>query len=194
MTDTDIDNYTVDNILAIFNISDPTPFNVQDVANTLIAKMTTEGKTDLVTFFTEARDKVLDYLTALAAENLEVTNESHESLNKVWTDAALKSKPDDPLVNANRYFGGSSRLPAEEIANPLGNAIKGPPIIAKHIINIDSQYRTTILRTTCTELLFLLLRSHHCILYIPMLLSFNYFWRSKWQQQKNGCRTRDVYV
>ena len=145
MTDTDIDNYTVDNILAIFNISDPTPFNVQDVANTLIAKMTTEGKTDLVTFFTEARDKVLDYLTALAAENLEVTNESHESLNKVWTDAALKSKPDDPLVNANRYFGGSSRLPAEEIANPLGNAIKGPPIIAKHIINIDSQYRTTIL-------------------------------------------------
>ena len=145
MTDTDIDNYTVDNILAIFNISDPTPFNVQDVANTLIAKMTTEGKTDLVTFFTEARDKVLDYLTALAAENLEVTNESHESLNKVWTDAALKSKPDDPLVNVNRYFGGSSRLPAEEIANPLGNAIKGPPIIAKHIINIDSQYRTTIL-------------------------------------------------
>ena len=89
MTETDIDNYTVDNILAIFNISDPTPFNVQDVANTLIAKMTTEGKTDLVTFFTEARDKVLDYLTALAAENLEVTNESHESLNKVWTDAAL---------------------------------------------------------------------------------------------------------
>ena len=57
--DTSIDNYSVDDILRIFNLTDPTPFNVQDVANSLIAKMTTEGKPDLVVFFTLARDKVL---------------------------------------------------------------------------------------------------------------------------------------
>lgn len=145
MANTNIDNYSVDDILTIFNISDPTPFNVKDVANTLIAKMTTEGKTDLVIFFTQARDKVLNYLNTIVEENLEVTNESYDSLNELWTASALNSKPDDPSVNANRYFGDSSQLPAEKTVNPLGNTLDSPPIIARHIINIDSQYRTNIL-------------------------------------------------
>ena len=41
MTDTNIDNYTVDDILSILNLTEPTPFNVKDKANDLIAKMKT---------------------------------------------------------------------------------------------------------------------------------------------------------
>jgi hypothetical protein len=71
MTDIDITHYTVEDILLIFNIVDPTVFNVTDVANTLIAKMKTEGKPEMMDFFAEARDKVLDYLQNLGKEPVE---------------------------------------------------------------------------------------------------------------------------
>ena len=50
MTDINIDNYTVDEILSILNLTEPTPFNVKDMANSLIAKLKTEGKKDLENF------------------------------------------------------------------------------------------------------------------------------------------------
>ena len=80
MADTNIDNYTVENLLSIFNLTDPTPFSVQDVANSLIAKMTTEGNPDLVVFFTQARDKVLADIQKKGSENLDKEHEVDESL------------------------------------------------------------------------------------------------------------------
>jgi hypothetical protein len=77
MAEMDISKYTVDDILSIFNIIDPTTFNVTDVANTLIAKMKIEGRSDLVTFFGAARDKVLNYLQALNSAPIE--NEARPS-------------------------------------------------------------------------------------------------------------------
>jgi hypothetical protein len=142
MADINIDNYTIDDILAIFNLTDPTPFTVQDVANSLIAKMTTEGRPDLVTFFTLARDKVLDDIRQNSVENLEVMNEKTEGLGKIWTDTSFESKTDNPI----RYFSDGAHVTAEQKLNPLGiNAANQQPIIATHIISIDSQYRSTIL-------------------------------------------------
>ena len=135
-SDTNIDNYSVDDILSIFNLTEPTLFNVQDVANSLIAKMTTEGKPNLVTFFTQARDKVMDDIKKKDA--LEVGEEA-ESLNKIWTDA-ITSNADNPT----NYFN-NSHFPAEQKLNHLGNAAVEVPVIARHIINIDSQYRSNIL-------------------------------------------------
>ena len=45
-----IDNYTIDDILSIFNIVDPTVFNVTDVANALVAKMKAEKRPVLMDF------------------------------------------------------------------------------------------------------------------------------------------------
>ena len=135
-SDTNIDNYSVDDILSIFNLTEPTLFNVQDVENSLIAKMTTEGKPNLVTFFTQARDKVMDDIKKKDA--LEVGDDA-ESLNKIWTDA-ITSNADNPT----NYFN-NSHFPAEQKLNHLGNAAVEVPVIARHIINIDSQYRSNIL-------------------------------------------------
>ena len=67
--DLDLSKYTVEDILSIFNIVEPNVFNVTDVANSLIAKMTTGNNPAMVDFFTEARDKVLDYLKNLDKDN-----------------------------------------------------------------------------------------------------------------------------
>jgi len=142
MTDTNIDNYSVENILSIFNLTDPTPFNVRDVANNLIAKMTTEGKPELVIFFTQARDKVLADIEKKGSENLEVENEPIESLEKLWVEGSFE----DNAENHTRYFINNAHFPVDKKMPPLVNsAINKIPIIATHIISVDSQYRSTIL-------------------------------------------------
>lgn len=140
MTNTNIDNYTIDNILQIFNITDPTFFNVKDTANSLIAKMKTEGKTDLENFFTQARDKVLDYLNSTRMDKQVIINDLTEGLDEIWKEGELK----DEGVNPINYFSDASRMIAQnqELSKTSSNV---PPILSRHIIVIDSQYRTNIL-------------------------------------------------
>ena len=58
--DTDIDNYSVNDILTIFNLLDePSLFHIKDVANNLIARMKSEGKMDMAVFFEKAKQKVI---------------------------------------------------------------------------------------------------------------------------------------
>ena len=70
--DTNIDNYSVDDILTIFNLYDPTLFQIKDVANNLIARMRSEGKLEMAIFFEKAKQKLLE----AATEDDESDNES----------------------------------------------------------------------------------------------------------------------
>jgi len=139
-TDTNIDNYSVDDILAIFNLTEPTPFNVKDRANSLIAKMKTDGRTNLETFFTQARDKAITYLTSDTVENLEVDNEATEGLDKIWADGSINDNAGKPT----RYFTDGSHMVIEnqQVTDAVNNI---PPIISTSLIVVDSQYRTSIL-------------------------------------------------
>jgi hypothetical protein len=141
MTDTNIDNYSVDDILSIFNLSEPTEFNVKDVANSLIAKMKSEDKPELEVFFTQARDKVLEDLKNQDADKIEIRNEATESLNKLWEDAGFNYNTNKPI----RYFGNASHVVAENKRELETSNVSSEPIIAIHIVNIDSQYRSNIL-------------------------------------------------
>jgi len=139
-TDTNIANYSVDDILAIFNLTEPTVFNVKDKANSLIAKMKTDGRVDLETFFTQARDKVINYLLSDIIEKLAVTNEVTEGLEKIWADGSIN----DNAAKSTRYFADASRMTIEnqKITDAVNNVV---PIISTSIIVVDSQYRTNIL-------------------------------------------------
>jgi len=137
MTDIDITHYTVEDILLIFNIVDPTVFNVTDVANTLIAKMKTEGKPEMMDFFAEARDKVLDYLQNLGKEPVE--NELTESIQSVWSRNRLtENVPENPA----NYYNEGTRVTAVPIQTTV---VTGPPIISTKLVVIDSQFRSNIL-------------------------------------------------
>ena len=58
--DVDIDSYSIEDILSILNLTDPSEYQVKDAANAIIAKMRSEGKHDLAGFFEKAKQKVLD--------------------------------------------------------------------------------------------------------------------------------------
>ena len=61
---TNIDNYTIKDLLRILNIHNDTPtqFNIKDEANKLISRLISENKQELVKFMEKARDKLLNSL------------------------------------------------------------------------------------------------------------------------------------
>jgi len=137
---TNIENYTIEEILSIFNIIAPNEFNVTDVANTLIAKMKLDKNHELEIFFGEARDKVIDYIQNINTEDNVVNNNKFQSIKELWKESELKV---DVNLDSVKYYGQGSHVVIEpqNIISPTSNE----PIIATHIINIDSQYRTHIL-------------------------------------------------
>ena len=148
MTDTNVDNYTVDDILAILNVTDPTPANVTDAANTLIARMKIEKQPALEKFFTLARDKVLAFLSGNTTDISNATkaliNEGSASLEQIWTESGFTFNDNNKTEIPVRYYGGGSHVVAEN-QQQVSTENTAPPIIATHIINIDSQYRTNII-------------------------------------------------
>jgi hypothetical protein len=134
--DTNIANYSVEDILAIFNIIDPTVFNVTDAANALIAKMKDEGNPELEDFFEEARDKVLEYLQAQRARP--VYNETTEEIDSVWASKTITNDPD-----SLKYYDDESHIIAPQKEESGESA--GPAILATHLVVIDSQFRSNIL-------------------------------------------------
>jgi hypothetical protein len=134
--DTDLDNYSVQEILAIFNIIDPTVFNVTDAANTLIAKMKDADNSDLVDFFGGARDKVLEYLQTQRAKP--VGNETTEPIDSIWADNTISN--DAAAVN---YYDDDQHIVAPQKDESGQSA--GPAILSTNLVVIDSKFRSNIL-------------------------------------------------
>ena len=60
MADTDINKYSVDDLLTILNLTpESTRYQITDAANSNSARMKAEKKNQLATFFIQARDKIL---------------------------------------------------------------------------------------------------------------------------------------
>ena len=142
---TDIDTYSIEDILSIFNIIEPTTTNVAHRADDLISRYSqreNDSNAELVTFFTAAKNKVMDFLNYRDAHPLdpEYLNESSEQIENVWENEFYKGQ----TPNGTRTFNDARRVIFEEQKQ---NASKTdvPPIISSHIVNIDSQYRTNIL-------------------------------------------------
>ena len=134
--DTNIANYSVEDILAIFNIIDPTVFNVTDAANALIAKMKDEGNPELEDFFGEARDKVLEYLQAQRARP--VGNETTEEIDSVWDSRTTINDADSV-----KYYDDDQHIVAPQKEELTESA--GPDLLATHLLVIDSKFRSNIL-------------------------------------------------
>lgn len=141
MTDinTDINAYSIDDILSIFNIIAPTIENVSHKADDLIARYSEHGPDplpELAVFFTQAKAKVLDYLNTPVDVNIPVENEVTENINALWTNNNKNTKDINTFLDRSHVV-----LQQLEAAKPTSTQ----PVIATHIVNIDSQYRTNIL-------------------------------------------------
>jgi len=96
-----------------------------------------EEYTEINDFFRYIQEKTTETLE----QTNEYTNEDVNTINDNWTNG--KSKPQETATVD--YYTSISQNIAERPLQPLGDTVRGEPIISRHIINIDSQYRTTIL-------------------------------------------------
>lgn len=141
---TDIDTYSIEDILSIFNIIEPTTTNVAHRADDLISRYSqkeNDSNAELVTFFTAAKNKVMDFLNHRDENppDPEYLNDSSEQIENVWENEFYRGK----TPNGTRTFNDRSRVIFEEQKQVSKTDV--PPVISSHIVNIDSQYRTNIL-------------------------------------------------
>ena len=136
--DMDITNYSVMDIFEILNLPDPTIFNVKDKANDIIARMREDGNTELVDFFVAARDKAV---AALENTTTYLQNQAQDSITDIWKKNTSKEVKEATVD----YYTNISQNVIERPLPTLGQQMNAPPLIAMHMVNIDSQYRTTIL-------------------------------------------------
>ena len=134
---TDVDDYSVIDLLSILNITDPTIENVSHYANEFIARYAEHGPTPnklLLDFFIKAKKKVLDYYShPIHQQPVVVENDATEPIKSLWTEK----------INEIDTFYDDTHIVLEQ--NQTMNEAAVIPVIATHIVNIDSQYRTNIL-------------------------------------------------
>ena len=63
--DTNVDNYTIDELIAILELEDPTEEEIVDTSNGYIEKYEDEGNETMATFFQDIQNKLVQYMDAL---------------------------------------------------------------------------------------------------------------------------------
>jgi hypothetical protein len=85
-TSTNVEEYSIEDLLAILNIHNeaPTEVQVNDEANKIIVKLKLERKPDLAVFIADARDKVIDFL--VNEEDINKDEYTEEDKNNIQYD------------------------------------------------------------------------------------------------------------
>ena len=164
-TDTNIDNYSVDDIIEMFNLpNNPTEYQVKDSANKIIAKLKTEDNEELVYFFQQALEKVLnnfgeEYFNKEEYQNEQFDetkqlgnwwkNEYPSQSNKNQTDKYTTRKNTTQIFDDNNHFqmnreklGVNQQYQLPVVQDELNPNLKNT---ITRLVSIDSQYRQNIL-------------------------------------------------
>ena len=158
--DVDINSYSVEDILSILNLTDPSEYQVKDAANAIIAKMRADGKPDLASFFEKAKQKVLDEFQTDEdppnAQNDESTqignwwqNQYPAQADQQQMDKVTDRKQKIQTFNENQHFQmNREQLGINQTYNlPVQQGTLNPNLknVTTRIVSIDSQFRQNIL-------------------------------------------------
>jgi len=109
-TDTNIDNYSVDDILTIFNLSDPTLFQIKDVANHLIARMHSEGKSEMAIFFEKAKQKLLEAANEEDDDDESDKEQDIEQEQENWWEQESPIESQNPKLPNNKKKSAQTQV------------------------------------------------------------------------------------
>ena len=158
--DVDIDSYSIEDILSILNLNDPSEYQVKDAANAIIAKMRSDGKQDLAAFFEKAKEKVLAEFQADEdppnAQNDETTqignwwqNQYPAQANQQQMDKVTDRKQKVKTFDENEHYQmNREQLGVTQTYNlPVQQGTMNPNLknVTSRIVSIDSQFRQNIL-------------------------------------------------
>ena len=154
--DTNVDNYTMSELLTILNLdANPTAYEVNEKTDFYIEKFTEEGNEELVHFFIDMQNTLLQYIENVDNNDTENTPTAKQTNN--WFENEVL-KQDDPLQNekiTNRkqkidvYKNPHLPMNREHIGInnsyvvPVAQDVLNPNLknITSRIIVLDSQYR-----------------------------------------------------
>lgn len=132
--DMNIDNYSIKDLFMIFNLVDNSSlFQIKDVANNLIARMKSQGKTDMAVFFENAKNKLIDdYEREYDSETETETESETESDPDNETNFFLSnssSSSSSSLIGGDKWWEGenpiksqhSRHAPSRQIINNINS-------------------------------------------------------------------------
>jgi len=160
ITKDNIDDWSVSDILELLDLTDPNAEDITTVSNKLITKAMNDGSISVSTFLTQARDKVLDDISAKKgdADFSEqaggqllnwMQNQSLTQNNTVQTNKTTSRKNKVQIFNDNSNFQMKQEtLGINQVYNvPIAQGTINPNqtnTIERTVI-IDSQYRSNVL-------------------------------------------------
>lgn len=169
---TNIDDYSIEDLLTILNIQDntPTEFQIKDATNSLISRLRSENKPDLVVFIENARNKIIAEMeTDMIEEEEDEDNIQYDEKTQQgnwWQnqypaqvdDEVERTKPTDRKqkveifdkegIQNNAFVMNRQRLgvlqshPIPVVQGTINPNLKNT---ISRIVSIDSQYRANII-------------------------------------------------
>ena len=167
--DLDITHYDTDELLAMFNLSDPTEDDIINATDRLINKANADGLPKVAAFFQQAQDALLNELDNQTIPDQEDPDQdpadpgmgaAQGQLGQWWQNQYLKQ---DDAVQADKttdrkdklqFMDGNQHMPAkreqlgitETYQVPVAQGALNPNLknTTQRLVNIDSQYRQTI--------------------------------------------------
>jgi len=168
--DTNIDNYTVSELLTILDIDDPTVENVTAETHKYIVKFTNEQNPAMVIFFQDMQTELIQYSTELATSDEPAEyGPAQKQTSNWWQNEALTQTPNqllgqtpqsvqnqtdkitDRTQKINVYNNQHVPMTREQlgvnntISVPVAQDTLNPNLknTITQLINLDSQYRQT---------------------------------------------------
>ncbi len=139
--DLNVDKYSIEDLLDILNLDEPTEFQIKDTSNHLIARMKKQHKDKLVTFFGEVRDRLLKEFVTDDTLEKEYKKQS-DRIEEIWKESSFL--PEETAPSGAAYYDDNVHFPIKQIGSVYLNKEKAQ-IISKRVITVDSQFRTNIL-------------------------------------------------
>lgn len=159
--DTDIDKYSIDDLLTILNLNEPTEYQVQDATNTIIASMRSEGNVEMADFFEEVKQKLLEEFKTTVndfgdneQDDEETTignwwqNEYPAQNNEVQADKVTNRKQRVQFFDNEHFQMNREQLGVnQDYSVPVAQGTMNPKLknTITRLVSIDSQYRDNVL-------------------------------------------------
>lgn len=159
--DTDIDKYSIDDLLTILNLNEPTEYQVQDATNTIIASMRSEGNVEMADFFEEVKQKLLEEFKETVndfgdneQDDEETTignwwqNEYPAQSNEVQADKVTNRKQRVQFFDNEHFQMNREQLGVnQDYSVPVAQGTMNPKLknTVTRLVSIDSQYRDNVL-------------------------------------------------
>ena len=165
--DTDVNNYTIDELIAILELEDPTEEEIVDTSDGYIEKYEDEGDETMATFFQDIQNRLVQYMDSLEnGDNPEEYDPDDEQTDEWYENQALQQ---DDSTQADKNTDRKQKIDVYEnehvpmnkeqvgVTNTVDTKVAQDALnpnltnVTNRTIVIDSQYRQTDVNPSATS-------------------------------------------